>query len=144
MRFPSELRFFNQPRRPLMMQKESIELSSKQSLRSISPPANTTDTIFTLAEKYDELRLYVKDELGKAMKNPGHKVDIYKISHKLNKFYDSFRPKFARLSTDSDVYQRFNDLNENLKELTKRLKHDGLDYRQTIRLLERSLFEDEP
>ena len=76
------------------------------------------------------------------MKNVGYKVDIYKITHRLNKFYDSFRPRFARLSTGSDVYQRFNDLNETLKELTKRLKHDGLDYRQTVRLIERSLFED--
>lgn len=30
-----------------------------------------------------------------------------------------------------------------LKELTKRLKHDGLDYRQMVRLIERSLFEEQ-
>lgn len=70
-------------------------------------------------------------------------MDVYKIMHKLTKFYDAFRLKFARLSTDSDAYERFNDLNETLKELTKRLKHDGLDYRQTVRLIERALFEED-
>jgi hypothetical protein len=62
--------------------------------------------------------------------------------HKLNKFYDAFRAKFMRLSTDSDMYDRFNDLNERLKELLKRLKHDGLDYRQMVRLIERSIFDE--
>jgi len=76
------------------------------------------------------------------MKNPNHKVDVYKIAHKLGKFYDAFRQKFVRLSTDSDAYQRLSDLNEILKELTRRLKHDGLDYRHMVRLIERSLFED--
>lgn len=137
-KFPSELKFFGQVRRPLL--KDSLEISSKQSLRGTSPPTNNTETIFTLMEKYDEIRLYIKDELGKALRNPNHKVDVYKATHKLNKFYDAFRPKFARLSTDSEAYERFSDLNEMLKDLTKRLKHDGLDYRQMVRLLERSLF----
>jgi hypothetical protein len=51
--------------------------------------------------KYDEIKIFVKDELSKTLKNPSYRVDVYKIMHKLNRFYDTFRSRFMRLSTDS-------------------------------------------
>lgn len=101
-RFPGELKFFGQGRRPSKL--ELAEASSKQSLRSISPPGNSADTIYTLMDKYNELRLQVKDELSKASKSSSYKIDVYKIMHRLNKFYDAFRLKFVKLSTDSDAF----------------------------------------